>query len=114
MRARAFQVASARAPKHLGRLLSIRKVPESRSHALSTTKLAKLLVGETVRVAKGTGRAGKPLYETQLWWDDKLVNKVATMLALMDAECVPPEAVSEWISSSGGVQACISRYRAGP
>lgn len=110
--ARAFHIAALRAPRQLVRLLGLRKVPESRSQALPTTQLAKLIVGETVRIPTGSADDdSRPAYRTRLWWDDRLVNKVATMLALMECEGVAVESVARWISDAGGIEACLRRYR---
>lgn len=109
-KARAFQLNADLFPDELDNLLKRKKVPKSRSQALPTTRLAKLLVGETVRLPIGNPTLRQP-YETRWYADSNLVNKVATMLSGFKGDGVPPEDVPTWIENAGGVEACIRKLR---
>ena len=103
---RAFHIAAKAAPIYFDALCDRRSVPISRQHAVETTRVVKLLLGERGyrAAAKDTGQHG--------WcWDDRLVNKVASVLALADLDNVAPSEMPAWIKAQGGLQACLARFR---
>lgn len=107
-RARAFHLVCKEDAQRLEALCARKGVKKSRAGSLTTTRIAKLLVGETVTKPSKTSHSG---YREVWCFDRNLVNKVANMLALLDRENVAPADMTAWIKRSGGVQACISRHR---
>jgi len=49
--------------------------------------------------------------EHALFWDERLVNKLATLLAILDQNNVPHSQVVGWVKANGGARACIHRFR---
>lgn len=107
---RTFQLSAERDPEGFKSLCEKKLVPINRSHAMPTTRLAKLIVGESVRVPITRKKYSRP-HKLIWFWDDKLVNKIATMLMLFSEEEVAPEKVPDWIRDRGGMQACLKRKR---
>lgn len=107
---RAFQITSDRAPESFESLCNRKLVPVNRPHAMPTTRLAKLIVGESVRVETKRPNHSQP-HELAWFWDEKLVNKVATILLRLSEKTIAPEDVPSWVRGHGGMQACIQRAR---
>ncbi|CAO3404834.1 hypothetical protein [Azospirillum palustre] len=103
---RAFHCAAKAAPAYFDRLCSGRNVPTSRKHAVPATRLVKLVLGEPC----DPETPGSP--DRLVWaWDDRLVNKVASVLTLADQDDVAPADMPSWIKAQGGIQACLNRFR---
>ncbi|WP_149468550.1 hypothetical protein [Roseomonas genomospecies 6] len=103
---RAFHCAAKAAPAYFDRLCSGRDVPASRKHAVPATRLVKLVLGEPCYPET----PGPP--DRLVWvWDDRLVNKVASVLTLADQDDVAPADMPAWIKAQGGIQACLNRFR---
>lgn len=103
---RAFHCAAKAAPDYFNRLCAGRNVPISRKHAVPATRLVKLVLGEPC----DPEAPGSP--DRLVWvWDDRLVNKVASVLTLADQDDVAPADMPSWIKTQGGIQACLNRFR---
>lgn len=103
---RAFHCAVKAAPDYFNRLCAGRNVPISRKHAVPATRLVKLVLGEPCYPETPCPHA------RLVWvWDDRLVNKVASVLTLADQDDVAPADMPSWIKTQGGIQACLNRFR---
>lgn len=103
---RAFHCAAKAAPAYFDRLCTGRKVSASRKHAVPATRLVKLVLGEPIYPKDPDAP------DRLVWvWDDRLVNKVASVLGLADLDDVAPNDMPAWIKAQGGLQACLARFR---
>ena len=91
----------------LANLLTNRKVPLPRSHAQGTNAVSKVIVGEKVRYPDSEKRG-----DQRFFWDDSLVNKLATLLSYLEDRKIAPRDVPALISDKGGIEALLKEYRA--
>lgn len=107
--ARQLQLMAQNAPQAMEQIFNASRVPPNRGQAIETTRLAKLIVGETVKKMVMAEDKHK-IVERHWHWDDKLVHKIAKMLAIFETQGIGPEAIPEWLRANGGMQHCLSKF----